>query len=256
MTATSDLSTLSKEEKLQLRWRMGALKFLLRPHQLQIYDALWACINDGNSAHTSHVIDCSRQFGKSFTEFVVAVEFCLRTPKSTVLFVAPLKSQAEEIIMGETFFRVFETCPKELQPKIDGNTIRFPSGSRIRVGGTDNRRYEDLRGGAAHLLILDEAGFMSHLDDGVLPALQPMLTTTRGKTIFSSTPPPSLEHPYETIYRDHLQRELVSHFTIFDNSSLTEDDVQKAYLETGSKFIAGKWEPSTRFRREYLANLS
>ena len=247
------LADLSEEQLIDLKWRRGALKFLLRDHQHPIYNALWACIADEDPEHSSHVISSSRQLGKSFTEIVVAVEYCLRYPKSTVLFVAPLKSQAEEIIYGETYFRVFETCPQDLKPKLDGATVIFPNGSRIRLGGTDGRRYEDLRGGAAHLLILDEAGFMAHLDDGVLPALQPMLNTTRGKTIFSSTPPPTLEHPYVNIHRDHAEKGHVSAYTIYDNTFLTEADIVKALVETGSKKIDGKWVPSTRFRREYLA---
>lgn len=250
--------TLTEEQKLQLKWERGALKFLLRPHQVPIYNAVWECINDEDAYHTSHDISCGRQLGKSFTETVIAVEFCIRAPKRTVLFVAPLRSQAEEILYGETYNRIFNTegkeCPSLLKPKLDGNIIRFPNGSRIRMGGTDNRRYEDLRGGAAHLLFLDEAGFMQHLDDGVLPALQPMLKTTRGKTIFSSTPPPTLDHPYVAIHRTHVEKGHNSTFTIFDDSAASQYDIDKAMEETGSKRGAdGAWIPSTRFRREYLA---
>lgn len=256
MTSTiSDLRTqLTPEQKNRLKWKGGALRFLLRPHQLPIYKALWDCINDPTPEHTSHVINCSRQFGKSFTELVVAVEYCIRHPKSTVIFVAPLKTQANEIVTGETYFKIFESCPDDLRPRLDGSVISFPSGSRIRLGGTDNRNYENLRGGAAHLLILDEAGFMAHLDTGVLPALQPMLNSTRGKTIYSSTPPATAEHPYTDIYRQHAERGHVSTFTIFDNSHLTENDHIKAYIETACrKQPDGTWALSTRFKREYGA---
>jgi hypothetical protein len=250
---TSDLRSLPKDQLIELKWHRGALKFLLRPHQIPIYDAIWDCITDEDPLHTSHTISSARQLGKSFTEVVVAVEYCLRYPKSTVLFAAPKKSQATEIIHGETYFRVFETCPDSLKPKIKDSIILFPNGSRIRVGHTDNGGFDDLRGGAAHLLILDEAGFMSHLDIGILPALQPMLSSTRGKTLFSSTPPPSLEHPYVEIHRRHLEKGYVSQFTIFDNKSLQDADIIKAYEETGSKCANGEYIPSTRFRREYLA---
>lgn len=236
-------------EQLNLaKWTRGALKFLLKPHQIPIYDALWECINDPDPNHPSHVINCARQFGKSFTEMVVAVEFCIRNPRTTVTFVAPLKNQAAEIVTGNTFYAIFQTCPDDLRPKIDGTTIIWPNSSRIRLGGTDNRNYENLRGGATHLLILDEAGFMSNLDTGVLPALQPMLDSTGGKTIFSSTPPDTPDHPYTDIYRDHAERGHSSTFTIFDNTSKTTLDLQKVFVETGSTSTAF----STRFRREYL----
>lgn len=246
-------SNLTDDQRWLIKWEKGALKSHLRPHQIPIYNLIWECINDQDPRHASHVINCARQFGKSFTEIVVATEYCIRYPKSTILFVAPLKSQAEEILYGETYFRIFEKCPDHLKPKLDGSTIVFPNGSRIRLGGTDGRRYEDLRGGAAHLIILDEAGFMAHLSDGVLPALQPMLNSTKGKTIFSSTPPPTLEHPYVAIYRDHIEKNHVSHYTIKDKIPYDENEVIKAYGETGSKMVNGIWVPSTRFRREYLA---
>ena len=220
----------TEQQKWDIKFFKGALKSLLRPHQLPIYDAIWKCINDRSPYHPSHYVNSSRQIGKSFVEVVVAVEFCIRYPKSTVIFVAPLRSQAEEIILGGTYFTIFDRCPARARPKLDGTTIVFPNGSRIRMGGTDNKRFEDLRGGAAHLLILDECAFMQHLDDGVLPALQPMLNTTGGKTIFSSTPAPTLEHPSTAIYRDHLERGAVSHFTIFDNTSLDEGDYIKSAL--------------------------
>ena len=243
----------TRAEVLHLKWSAGALKFLLKPHQLPIYDRIWDCINDPDPAHTSHVLNCARQFGKSFTELLVATEFCIRTPTAIVVFVAPMKSQAMEILTGKTYYTLFDTCPEELKPKLDGSTVVFPNGSRIRLGGTDNRHYENLRGGAAHLLMLDEAGFMANLDDGVIPALQPMLTTTKGKTLFSSTPPPSLDHPYVDIYRTHAEEGRASTFTIFDNKSLTEDDLIKAMKQTGSTIINDEPQYSTRFRREYLA---
>lgn len=239
----------TREELIRAAWLKGSLKFLLRKHQYAIYDEIWACLGDSDPTHTSHVINCARQYGKSFTELTVAVEFCIRFPKSTVLFVAPLKSQAKEIIHGGTYFKIFETCPEHLKPKLDGDTFVFPNASRIRLGGTDSRNYENLRGGAAHLLILDEAGFMANLDDGVIPALQPMLNSTRGKTIYSSTPPPSLDHPYVDIYRAHRDLGHLSNFTVYENSSMTEDDIIKAYTETGST----KDKLSTRFLREYMA---
>ena len=108
--------SLTREEAIQIAWHKGALKFLLRPHQFPIYDAIWSCLNDTDPTHVSHVVNCARQFGKSFTEMTVAVEFCIRFPKSTVLFVAPLKSQAKEIVNGGTYFRIFETCPSDPRP--------------------------------------------------------------------------------------------------------------------------------------------
>jgi hypothetical protein len=254
---------LSRDELIEAAWfkaaegqGRGSLKFLLRRSQYPIYEAIWDCLEDSNPEHTSHVVNCARQFGKSFTEFVIATEVCLGKESMTTLFVAPYKDQALEILTGKTYFTIFETCPASLKPKLDGATVVFPNASRIRLGGTDNRNYEYLRGGAADLLILDEAGFMSNLDTGVLPALQPMLTTTRGKTIFSSTPPPNLDHHYVNLFRQHAENGYVSTFTIFDNTALTPEDLIIAYTTTGcTRNADGTWKLSTRFRREFMAEM-
>ena len=240
---------MTRDELIAAAWQTGALKFLLRKHQYPIYDAIWACLKDPDPKHNSHVINCARQFGKSFTELVVMVEYAIRYPDSTMLFVSPLKSQAFEIIYGKSFFRIFESCPAHLLPKNNRETLTFANNSRIRVGGTDNHNYENLRGGSASMLILDEAGFMSHLDSGVLPALRPMLQETKGKTIYSSTPPPNLDHPYVDIYRDHRDKGHVNHFTIFDNKNMDDDGLTKLLEETGST----REHYTTLFRREFMA---
>lgn len=221
-----------------------------------MYEAIWGCLEDSSPEHASHVNNCSRQIGKSFVTLVICVEVCLGA-KKTVLFAAPYKDQAEEIITGKTYYAIFETCPESLKPKLDGaKAIDFANGSRIRIGGVDNRNYNYMRGGAADLLVLDEAGFMAHLDDGVLPALQPMLLTTKGKTIFNSTPPPNLDHPYVAIVHSHAERGHLSTFTVFDNTSLSEDDLIKEYMNTScTRNPDGTWKLSTRFRREFMAEL-
>lgn len=192
----------------------------------------------------SYVIDCARQFGKSFIMFLIAVEDCLRNPYSTIVYVGPLKSQVNEIINGHTFNIMFATCPAELKPKYDGSTLQFPNGSRVRLAGTDNKNYSNLRGGAAHLVILDEAGFMSDLEIGVLPTVEPMTKTTGGKVIYASTPPDTLDHDYIQILRDHEEQGLISTYTIWDDKSLTPVQLQKIINQCRGR-------ESTKFKREY-----
>jgi hypothetical protein len=225
-------------------WSRGEIRWLLYPHQVPIYNKIREILISKDVDTNSYVIDCSRQFGKSFIMFLIAVEECLRHPKRTVVYVGPLKSQVNEIIDGNTFAVVFNSCPDNLIPKHDGSNLEFPNGSRIRLAGTDNRNYLNLRGGAAHLILLDEAAFMSDLEVGVLPTVEPMLKTTGGKLIFASTPPENLDHDYIDILRDHEEAGLISTYTIWDDKSVTDKEIEAIISRC-------KGKDSTKFKREY-----
>ena len=238
--------TTTKQEVRNELWKRGLIaKMLLRPHQMPIYDKIRQILASLDTSHNSYVIDCARQYGKSFIMFLIAVETCLRNPKMTVVYVAPLKSQVNEIIEGNTFGVMFATCPPSLVPKHDGSALVFYNGSRIRLAGTDNRNYLNLRGGAAHLILLDEAGFMADLEFGVLPTVEPMLKTTGGKVIYASTPPENLDHDYLDIVRDHEEQGLISTFTIEDDKSVTPAELEAIVNRC-------KGRDSTKFKREYL----
>lgn len=236
----------TKQEVRNELWKRGFIaKMLLRPHQMLIYDKIRQILASLDTQHNSYVIDCARQFGKSFIMFLIAVEECLRQPKQTVVYVGPLKSQVNEIIEGNTFGVMFKNCPTPLIPKHDGSALVFHNGSRIRLAGTDNRNYLNLRGGAAHLILLDEAGFMADLEVGVLPTVEPMLKTTGGKVIYASTPPENLDHDYLDILRDHEEMGLISTYTIEDDKSVTEKELEAIINRC-------KGRESTKFKREYL----
>ena len=225
-------------------WHRGHISFLLYPHQKPIYDKIRQVMGSDQQDANSYVIDCSRQYGKSFTMFLIAVEECIRQPNITIAYVAPLKSQVVEIVTENTFRTIFANAPKELIPTLNGSALQFNNGSRIRLAGTDNKNYANLRGGSAHYIFLDEAGFMSDLDNGVLPSVTPMLKTTGGKIIFASTPPESLDHPYQDILKEHDESGLISTFTIWDDKALKPHELNKIIK-------ACKGRDTTLFKREY-----
>lgn len=225
-------------------WNRGVLLWLLYEHQKPIYTKIREVIASDEIFDNSYVIDCARQFGKSFIMFLIAVEECLRKPYTTIAYVAPLKSQVIEIVTEKTFRTIFETAPKDLIPKLDGSELVFKNGSRIRLAGTDNKNYANLRGGHAHQIFLDEAGFMSDLSDGVLPSVTPMLKTTGGKIIFASTPPENLDHDYYNTLREHEESNQISTFTIWHDKTLTQKQLEKIIHDC-------KGRDTTMFKREY-----
>ena len=244
--ATKNLKVTRQAVQQEL-WRRGVLRWLLYPHQQVVYDKIREVLASDDPNLNSYILDISRQFGKSFIMFLIAVEECIRAAKQTIVYVGPLKSQVNEIINGNTFGVMFALCPQELTPKYDGSALIFPNGSRVRLAGTDQKNYTNLRGGMAHLILLDEAGFMSDLDTGVLPVVGPMTKTTGGKVLFASTPPDTLDHPYVEILREHEENNLVSTYTIEDDKTLTAQQLQKIINQC-------KGRDTTLFRREYLCH--
>lgn len=234
----------TKTEIIRELWYRGELKWLLYPHQRPIYEKIREVLASDDPDMNSYVVDCSRQYGKSFTMFLIAVEDCIRHKNWTNVFVGPLKSQVNEIINGKTFGTIFATCPKDIMPAMKDSALIFNNGSRIRLAGTDNHNYENLRGGSANTIFLDEAGFMSNLEDGVLPTVEPMTKTTGGKVIYSSTPPESLDHDYHEVLRYHIEAGLISTFTIWDDKSLSEKQLQKIISQC-------KGRDTVKFKREY-----
>lgn len=242
------MNNLTTTQLVYLAWSRGQLRYKLRPHQQVLYDKIRSVLSDKDPTKSSFVLNCARQFGKSFILFLIAVEECLRFKKHTVVFIGPLKNQVHEIINGNTYSVIFNDCPAELTPAVDFSTITFKNGSRIRLAGTDNKNYENLRGGAAHLILLDEAAFMTDLAGGVLSVVEPMTKTTDGKLIYASTPAVTPDHDFTTILREHQDAELSSTYTIWDDTSMSERQLQKAIHQCGGR-------DTTKFQREYECKL-
>lgn len=139
----------------------------------------------------------SRQTGKSFTASVLAFEFCLKNANVQVKYCAADGKQALKAVRGNMMGMIGE-CPKDLRPAWNQqlNGWRFKNGSILYIEGVDPGKVDALRGPPAHLIIIDEASFISELNYAVNNVLFPMTTTTNGKIIIISTPPKSKGHEF------------------------------------------------------------
>lgn len=172
-------------------WNLGILEWKFDITQKSIYDFF------NLSTEKTIVINCSRRLGKTYLLTLMAIEQCLKTPKSIVKFLQP------EVKMIRTNLRpimdeIFDDCPIELRPqfKTQDNIYFFSNGSEIHLAGTDNGNYEKLRGSNCHLALIDEAGFCSDLKHIIKSILIPTTTLTKGRIILSSTTPPDPNHEF------------------------------------------------------------
>ena len=227
-----------------LLWPLGELKWKLKPHQHSLYE-LYRLTD-----HRKIVFHCSRRIGKSYSLLTLAAEECLRG-RVRVPYAAPTQKNVREILIP-TMQEIMHDCPRHLRPEYrsqDGKFVFKGTGSEIPLAGTDGNNADRMRGSAADLAILDEAGFMDNLRYVVHSILLPQLLTTNGRLILSSSSPISPSHDFVYFLAEAEVAGAYQKLTIHDDS-------RPEVLER-----IGEWceesggEESTEWQREYLCKL-
>lgn len=236
---------ITPEEAREILWRRGNLEFKLDPNQLEM-------VRSYKNSHTRTVVwNCSRQLGKSYTLCVVAIEKCLQQKNAIVKLLAPTTKMMRTILRPH-MRQLTADAPDDLKPeeKVGENVWVFPStGSQIQLAGCDGGRADNVRGTKADLCIIDEAGFVDKdLSYIVNSVILPLTTTTKGKIILASTPPPSPDHDFVGFLNKARYEKAAIEKTIFDNPRLTRVDIDELAKAQGGYESIG-------FRREYLAQI-
>ena len=186
------------------------------------------------------VVRWSRQAGKTTTLALRAIWFALKHPKTLTLIVAP--SLRQSMILADRLQDFLTSLPQSSRKatidKLQRTVIRFKNGSRI-VALPNSPQL--LRGYTAHQCITDEAAFFREDDLVFYNVLMPMLSTTDGTLIVSSTP----WSTDSVFYRMCMNPEYSQHV-------VTWEDVVKAGL-TKRDFIEEMRVsiPAERFQREF-----
>lgn len=237
--------SVTKNEALYLLWERGHLKWKLHEVQKTMHENILASDKDVVTVLSS------RRLGKSFMLCLMASELCLQKENMIVKYICPEKKMVKTII--EPILRtIFKDCPDELKPELkvaDGRFL-FHNGSQIQFAGSDNGNAESIRGGAADMCIVDEAGFCGDLEYVINSILAPTLDTTNGKIVLASTPSKESNHEFITkfVQPSEANGELMK-YTIYDNPMMTPEKIQKII----KRYPEG--ESSPMFRREYLCDI-
>ena len=243
MTQTnSNPLQISPHQAREILWRKGKITdFLLDSNQKLLRDQV------KSTKRKTHVAVFSRQIGKSFGALAVAVEEVMSRKNITVCYVAPRLKQAKKIVKA-TFDEIFKSCPQDLKPKFDrdSSSYIFPSTkSKVELYGFNAEEIESARGPKAHMIIIDECGFISDLKYGLRSVLYPKLNTTRGPMILISTLPRSQGHEFwELVKKAEFDNILIKR-DIFDCARYTKEDIDTFAEEVGGY-------DSVDFKREYL----
>lgn len=237
-----DKKLVSKKAATDELWRRGSISlFKLTPEQKDISDKI------SNTPQKIVVVLCSRRLGKTYYACCLGIDTCLKIPNAIVKFVSPTQKMLKdniEPIMSE----ILKDCPEELRPEYvkSRNMFRFKNGSILQMAGTDSGNAERLRGGFAHLCIIDEAQSCNDLTNTVRSILIPTTTHTKGKIVLLGTPPNDPEHDFLKFASNADEQDALIKKTIYESTIITKDE-----LEGILDAYPGR-ENHPDFRREYL----
>lgn len=179
-------------EARAILWNAGSLEWKLDTTQKSLYNFFWDKLKE-----KVIVVNASRRLGKSYFLITLALEQCIKYPKSIVKYIQPETGMIRKNLNPD-FEQMIADCPREMRPRFStqDNMWIFPNGSKIHLAGTDNGNYDKLRGGNAHLCLVDEAGFCTDLKHIINSILIPLTGLTKGRIVLSSTTPPEPDHEF------------------------------------------------------------
>ena len=191
--------TVSRKQAAEAMWRKGNLRYKLdnvqpcptdcticgttHTGQKGIYDALKAA--PGNK----WFLGMSRRRGKTYLLCVLAIEYAISHPNSQIHYAASTAKAVKKMVRPN-FRKILADCPEDMRPKWNAvdSEYRFPNGAIVTVAGCDNENYENLRGTESDFVVVDEAGFIDHLQAVLDDVLLPMTLETNATVVISSTP--------------------------------------------------------------------
>lgn len=224
-------------------WRRGNLSFLLDANQLELYNLFH------KSDFKIQTWLLARRSGKSYALCVIAIEQCLRNPRSIVKFLSPSKKQVERNIRP-LMSQILESCPDELRPelKVKDDIYYFASGSEIQMAGSEMGNIDSLRGGSSNISIIDEAQDVTNLPYAINSVLLPTTSTTGGKILLAGTPPTSYDHEFiGYIEKAEIEGSIVKR-TVYDNPRMDKKEIDIQANAMGGYDSEG-------FKREFLCQI-
>ncbi len=228
-------------------WANGELSWKFHDAQLVVYEALKHLPPHIKEA----VMLCCRRFGKSFFGVVFANERCLKKDmRRLIRIVGPDIKQTVGIVedaMAKITVDLHSVGMKYLVRRIKSEKRWDIGDSSLFLGGFDSQE-DNLRGGEAHEIYVEETGFSDpeRYDYQMKSVLKPQLLKTRGRMIHLTTLPEENDHPFitETIPEAQLNGAFYS-FDIYQDPLATPEIIADAIKDSGGVH-------SITFQREYL----
>jgi len=180
------------------------------------------------------VVMCGRRFGKSELSQILIIKEALKGGQ--VAYITPTYGLAEVF---------FERLSKVLPFKSNIKKLKIYCPNEGSIEFFTGERLDNLRGRKFHLVIVDEAAFISDLEDGWNNSIRPTLTDYEGKAVFLSTP--RGKNFFYSLFMKQGENDWQSFkFSTYDNPHINPREIDEARIQL----------PEVVFEQEYMANPS
>ena len=179
------------------------------------------------------VVMCGRRFGKSELSQIKIISEAVKGKQ--VAYITPTYK------LSKTFFdKLIQKLP--FPSNRSELTIEFPNNGRIEF--YTGERLDNLRGRKFHLVVIDEACYVTNLEHGWLNSVRPTLTDYMGEAWFLSTPR-GKDYFYSMYMKGQGDKDWQSFkFSTYDNPYINKDEIDDAKSQL----------PSPVFAQEYMAD--
>jgi hypothetical protein len=181
------------------------------------------------------VLMCGRRFGKSLIAQVQALMTLIEGKRVAYITPTYLLAKSFFLELDKNLPPTVKRNASDLTIEMNGGLMRFFTGERM----------DNLRGLKFHLVIVDEASYISDLEQGWLNSIRPTLTDYKGKALFLSTP--RGRNFFYSLYLkgQNGDPEWASwKFTTHDNPYIDPQEIEAARTAI----------PEAVYRQEYLAD--
>lgn len=232
--------------------RRGALLWLLDENQRGILAAI------DTSGGGRWVLECGRRVGKTYLLAWLARRQMQQHPGSRVVFCGPTIDQVRTLLFP-ALLEIEREAPPEWRHHYDGDKIiTYPGapGSELHIFGAENKRAADRgRGPSAHLVLIDEAGFIPILGYVMRDVLRPQTLTTGARMILASSPAAEPGHEFTRVTEAAEVTGNHAHRTLYQNPRLTPERIAEYIAEDARDegMTPEEYVTTDTFRREYLA---
>lgn len=204
------------------------------------------------------MLECGRRVGKTFLLAWLARRQMQRHPGSRVVFCGPTIDQVRTLLFP-ALLEIERDAPPEWRHHYDGDKIiTYPGapGSELHIFGAENKRAADRgRGPSAHLVLIDEAGFIPILGYVMRDVLRPQTLTTGARMILASSPAAEPGHEFTRVTEAAEVTGNHAHRTLYQNPRLTPERIEEYIAEDARDegMTPEEYIQTDTFRREYLA---
>jgi len=176
------------------------------------------------------VLMCGRRFGKSELSQIKLITKAITGEQ--IAYITPTYKLAKQF---------YEKLSGSLPYQSKDLKIYFPNGGLVEF--FTGERLDNLRGRKFHGVIIDEASYISNLEDGWLNSIRPTLTDYKGWALFLSTP--RGKNFFYSLYMKGGEENWQSFkYTTYDNPYIDHSEIEEARKQL----------PAPVFEQEYLAN--